>query len=137
LYIISARWHLFNACYLLHVLHALQAQLQAPEQLDKEVRALQKQAVAQWKAERAAQEAQQQQQEEQRQRWQRQQQAEQLQRKRADLKQQIEAAKAAKQQEAAAQVGSCRRFACKHAHAVVFCCVYCWSKQLAARALPS
>uniref|UniRef100_A0A383VQX3 Uncharacterized protein n=1 Tax=Tetradesmus obliquus TaxID=3088 RepID=A0A383VQX3_TETOB len=80
----------------------LQAQLQAPDQLDKEVRALQKQAVAQWKAERAAQEAQQQWLEEERQRWQRQQQAEQLQRKRAELKQQIEVAKAAKQQAAAA-----------------------------------
>jgi biotin carboxyl carrier protein len=80
----------------------LQAQLQAPDQVDKEMRALQKQAVAQWKAERAAQEAEQQRQEEARQRWQRQQQAEQLQRKRAELKQQIEAAKAAKQQAAEA-----------------------------------
>jgi flagellar motor protein MotB len=102
----------------LMALHALQAQLQAPDQLDREVRELQKQAVAQWKAERAAQEAAQQRQDEERQRCQRQQQAEQLQRKRAELKQQIDAAKAAKQQAAeaavaaaAAQVRGCKNSA--------------------------
>jgi uncharacterized protein YgiM (DUF1202 family) len=107
----------------------LQAQLQAPDQLDKEVRELQKHAVAQWKAERAAQEAEQQRQEEQRQRWQRQQQAEQLQRKRAELKQQILAATAAKQQaaEAAAAAAAARVSGCVEScmTLTMFVCALC------------